>query len=82
MTTFFKNNAAAYGLKGTQVEIATKAEKLANTFKTQENLLNNISRRASFKQAHINRINLALEQQFKNHWDEGAKAFKEGAPKN
>ena len=81
LTTFFKNNAAAYGLKGTQVEVATKAEKLANTFKTQENLLNNISRRASFKQAHINRINLALEQQFKNHWDEGAKAFKEGAPK-
>lgn len=81
LTTFFKNNASAYGLKGTDVEIATKAEKLANTFKTQENLLNNITKRVSTHQAHINRINLNLEQQFKNHWDEGAKALKEGAPK-
>lgn len=81
LTTFFKNNAATYGLKGTDVEIATKAEKLANTFKTQENLLNNITKRVSTHQANINRINLNLEQQFKNHWDEGAKALKEGAPK-
>lgn len=81
LTTFFKNNASAYGLKGTDVEIATKAEKLANTFKTQENLLNNITKRVSTHQANINRINLNLEQQFKNHWDESAKALKEGAPK-
>lgn len=81
LTTFFKNNASAYGLKGTDVEIATKAENLAKTFKTQENLLNNITKRVSTHQAHINRINLNLEQQFKNHWDEGAKALKEGAPK-
>lgn len=81
LTTFFKNNAATYGLKGTDVEIATKAENLARRYGTQPELLKNISKRVTTQQTHINRINLNLEQQFKNHWDEGAKALKEGAPK-
>ena len=81
LATYFKNNASTYGLKGTQVEIAQGAENLANQFKTQENLLNDLTKSVDKHQSNINRLNLNLESQFASHWDDGAKALKEGAPK-
>ncbi len=81
LTAFFKNNASAYGIKGTEAEIAQKAGRLANTFGTRDNLLNNLVKRDMIHQVKIDGINQGLKQQFEAHWDKGAKALKEGAPK-
>ena len=81
LATYFKNNASTYGLKGTQVEIANGAENLARQYKTQQNLLSSITEKLNLQQSNINRLNLNLESQFASHWDDGAKALQEGAPK-
>ena len=80
LTKFFRANEQEFGIKGTEVQRAAQAEKLAQRFGTQENLLKHFTDRIDRKKARINEINLNLESQFKSHWDDTAKAFKKDAP--
>lgn len=77
---FFVDNAETFKLKGTDAEIKAKASKLAAQIGTQEKLLNRYQHGIDAGKARIAKINLNLEDQFKSHWDESAKAFKKDTP--
>ena len=80
LVKFFRQNEEAFAIKGTDVQKAVKAEKLAEHFKDQKSLLEWCEKRANLRKAKINALNINLESQVKSHWDETAKAFKKDAP--
>ena len=80
LVKFFRQNEEAFAIKGTDVQKAAKAEKLAEHFKDQKSLLEWCEKRANLRKAKINALNINLESQVKSHWDETAKAFKKDAP--
>ena len=77
---FFRQNEEAFAIKGTDVQKATKAEKLAEHFKDQKSLLEWCEKRANKRKAKINALNINLESQFKSHWNEAENVFKKDTP--
>ena len=80
LVKFFKENEKSYGIKGTEVQKAAQAERLAQIYGTQEALANHLTERINYKKAKINALEINLESQIKSHWDDTAKAFKKDAP--
>lgn len=77
---FFRQNEEAFAIKGTDVQKAAKAEKLAEHFKDQKSLLEWCEKRANKRKAKINALNINLESQFKSHWNEAENVFKKDTP--